>query len=138
VSSTDEVMDELAAALGAVRGIPFAGASGYEWAHTDGHVARIEAVTADAALLLSEWCFDRRDTAKALWAAGQGLLASPGDERLFRMRMRAHDLAGNPAGVEAVMDELCRVVESLEPHDDLHPDTVALYEELSRRRRRTG
>lgn len=138
VSSADDVIDELAAALGAVRGTPFAGATGYEWAHADGYLARIEAIVADAALLLSEWCYDRRDAARALWAAGQGLLASPGDERLFRMRMRAHDLAGNPAGVESVMEELCRVVESLEPHDDLHPETVALYEELSRRRRRTG
>jgi hypothetical protein len=137
-SSADEVMDELTAALAAIRGVPFAGGTGYEWAHAAGWVARTESIAADAALLLSEWCYDRRDTAKALWAAGQGLLASPGDERLFRMRMRAHDLAGNPAGVESAMAELCRFVESLEPHDDLHPETVALYEELIRRRRRTG
>jgi hypothetical protein len=122
-----------------VRGMPFEGAGGgYEWAHTEGLLGRIEAITADAALLLAEWNLDRRDTARAMWAAGQGLRASPGDERLFRIRMRAHDQAGNPAGVESVMAELCRVVEALEPFDDLHPETVALYDELSRRRRRTG
>ena len=138
-NGTEATMDRLADALRAVRGMPFEGAGGgYEWAHTEGLLARIEAITADAALLLAEWHFDRRDTTKAMWAAGQGLLASPGDERLFRIRMRAHDQAGNPAGVESVMDELCRIVEALEPFDDLHPETVALYEELSRRRRRTG
>jgi hypothetical protein len=138
-NGTEATMDRLADALNAVRGMPFEGAGGgYEWAHTEGLLARIEAVTADAALLLAEWNLDRRDSAKAMWAAGQGLLASPGDERLFRIRMRAHDQAGNPAGVESVMAELCRVVEALEPLDDLHPETVALYEEVSRRRRRTG
>jgi hypothetical protein len=35
------------------------------------------------------------------------------------------------------MDELYRVVEALEPYD-LHPETVALYEELRRRGRPTG
>ena len=71
-------------------------------------------------------------------AAGQGLLASPGDEVLYRERMLACDLAGNPAGVEAVMDELVAVAEALEPYDTLHPATIALYERLSHRRRRTG
>lgn len=138
-NGTEATMDRLADALDAVRGMPFEGAGGgYEWAHTEGLLARIEAIAADAALLLAEWHLDRRDTAKAMWAASQGLLASPGDERLFRIRMRAHDQAGNPAGVESVMAELCRVVEAIEPFDDLHPETVGLYEELSRRRRRTG
>ena len=137
--ATDAVIEELAAALGAARGVPFEGSgAGYEWAHTEGLIARIEAVAADAALLLAEWFLDRRDTTRALWAAAQGLLASPGDERLFRARMRAHDLAGNPAGVESVMEELCHVVEALEPYDELHPETLALYEELRRRGRRTG
>lgn len=138
-SATDPVIEELAAALGDLRGVPFEGAgSGYEWAHTEGLIARITAVATDAALLLTEWYLDRRDSARTLWAATQGLLASPGDERLFRARMQAHDLAGNPEGVEAVMAELCHVVEALEPYDQLHPETVALYEELRRRGRRTG
>ena len=39
--------------------------------------------------------------------------------------MLACDLAGNPAGVEAVMDELVAAAEALEPYDTLHPETVA-------------
>jgi hypothetical protein len=49
--------------------------------------------------------------------------------------MLACDLAGNPAGVESVMDELCEVVETLQPYDELHPETLALYERISHRRR---
>jgi hypothetical protein len=36
------------------------------------------------------------------------------------------------------MDELVAAAEALEPYDTLHPETVALYERLSHRRRRTG
>ena len=52
--------------------------------------------------------------------------------------MQAHDHAGNVAGVEAVMQELRRLVESGEPYDSIHPDTVAYYEQLTQRARRTG
>ena len=49
--------------------------------------------------------------------------------------MLACDLAGNPTGIETVMNELCEVVEALEPYDSLHPETLALYDRLSRRQR---
>ena len=42
--------------------------------------------------------------------------------------MLACHLAGNPAGIEAAMDELCAVVETLEPYDSLQPETLALYD----------
>ncbi|MDP9404521.1 MAG: LysM peptidoglycan-binding domain-containing protein [Actinomycetota bacterium] len=133
-------MEALAAALGLVRGLPFEGSKeGYEWAYAEGLVARISSIVADAAHLVAQWAIEEGDTGQALWAAAQGLLASPGDEVLFRDRMRAHDRAGNPAGVESVMSELCHVVEGLEPYDSLHPETQALYQELCRgRKRRAG
>jgi hypothetical protein len=52
--------------------------------------------------------------------------------------MLAADAAGNPAGVEAVLDELCQVVEALEPYDALHPETLAVYERVSRRHQAAG
>jgi hypothetical protein len=52
--------------------------------------------------------------------------------------MLAADAAGNPAGVEAAMTELCMVLDALEPYDGLHPETVALYEPLSHRHRPDG
>jgi hypothetical protein len=68
------------------------------------------------------------------WAARKGLLVSPYDERLYRMLLRAADLAGNPAGVESVMTELVKVVaDEREPLASIHPSTLALYRQLSRR-----
>lgn len=134
-----ETMAALRQQLARIRGLPFSDTrGGYEWAFTEGLAARSEAVCADAAHLLAEWSLEQEDTRGAIEAATQGLLASPGDERLFRVRMLAHDLAGNPAGVESVMRELCAVVDALEPYDSLHPETVALYERLARHLRGTG
>jgi hypothetical protein len=50
--------------------------------------------------------------------------------------MLAADAAGNPAGVEAVMDELLLRLdeENLEPYDTLHEETRTLYERLMRHR----
>lgn len=133
-----EAVRLLRSALDLVRGQPFESVRGYEWAHSEGLIAHAEALVADAAHRLAELCVDRHDPAGAQWAAARGLRAAPGYEVLYRDRMLAFDLAGDPGGVETVMDELCAVVEALEPYDDLHPETVALYERLSHRRRRTG
>ncbi len=65
----------------------------------------------------------------------EGLWVSPYDERLYRMLLRAADLAGNPAGVEAVMSELLHLVaDDVEPFDSVHPETTDLYRSLTRRR----
>jgi len=55
----------------------------------------------------------------------EGLLASPGNEALFRDRMLAADAAGNPAAVEAIMDEVCDFIDGSNPYDALHPETLA-------------
>jgi hypothetical protein len=56
------------------------------------------------------------------------------DERLFRILLRAPDAAGHPAGVEAAMDQLVRLVaDDVEPYDAVHPETIELYRKLSRR-----
>lgn len=82
---------------------------------------------------MARWSIDRGEIERALWASSQGLRAAPGDEVLYRDRMQAHDHAGNLAGVESVMKELRGIVEDGEPYDSIHPDTVAHYEELTRR-----
>jgi hypothetical protein len=52
------------------------------------------------------------------------------------MLLRAADLSGNPAGVEAVMGELIKLVaDDVEPFDSIHPATIDLYRSLSRRKR---
>ncbi|MGH9194255.1 MAG: AfsR/SARP family transcriptional regulator, partial [Acidimicrobiia bacterium] len=138
-AAPDAAVRLLRTALELIRGLPFAGArQGYEWAYAEGFVARMETVVAEAAHHLAQLALEARDAELAQWAACQGLRASPGDEVLFRDRMLACDQAGNPAGVEAVMDELVAAVEAVEPYDTLHPETLALYQRLSHRRRRTG
>jgi len=127
--------ETLRSAIDLVRGRPFDSTRGYEWAYSESLIAHIEATIADAAHQLAQLYLDAGDANAAIAVAVQGLVAAPADEVLYRDRMLACDLAGNPAGVESVMDELCEVVATLEPYDDLHPETLTLYERLSHRKR---
>lgn len=118
-------------ALGLVRGPPFAEVD-WPWAVTEGLAAAMESEIVDLAAKASEAAFARDDLATAAWATEQGLLASPYDERLYRLLMRIADRSGNPAGVRAVMARLSAVLaEEVEPADAVHPETWALYERLT-------
>ena len=122
-------------ALELVRGRPFDGLRATDWLILEGVGPAVEARVVDVATSFAEWCLDAGDPAGATWSARRGLLASPYDERLYRVLMRAADAAGNPAGVEAVMTELVRLVaDDVEPFDSVHPETLDLYRSLSRRR----
>ncbi|MGO9873841.1 MAG: BTAD domain-containing putative transcriptional regulator [Acidimicrobiia bacterium] len=127
--------ETLRSAMDLVRGKPFDNPRGYEWAYSESLIAHIEATIADAAHQLAQLCLDAGDADEAISVAIRGLVAAPGDEILYRDRMLACDLAGNPAGVETVMDELCEFVEALEPYDELHAETLSLYERISHRKR---
>ena len=125
-----KAMETFRSALNLVRGEPFAAVQGFNWVPPEGHQARVEALVVDNAHRMVELCLAAGDPTGADWAAHQGLLASPANEILYRDRMLAADAAGNPAGVEAAMAELCDVLEADDPTDRVHPDTLALYEEL--------
>jgi DNA-binding SARP family transcriptional activator len=125
--------DDLRAALDLVRGRPFEGVRPrtYGWALLD-LAAVMESAVVDAADRLAELRLQALDAPGAQWAARCGLKISPYDERLYRRLMLAADLAGNPAGVEAVMEELLKRLDddSFEPWDALHDETRKLYERL--------
>ena len=122
-------------ALDLVRGMPFDGLRSADWVILEGIGPAIEAAVVDLSGRLAGACLSRGDARGAQWAARQGLLVSPYDERLYRMLMRAADLGGNPAGVESAMSELVRLVaDDIEPLDSVHPSTVELYRSLTRRR----
>jgi len=122
------------AALELVRGRPFDGLRSPDWALLEGIEASIEAGVVDLACRLAEASLTQRDPSVAERAARQALRVSPYDERLFRILMRAADMAGNPAGVESVMAELVHLVAGeVEPFDVVHPETLELYRTLSRR-----
>lgn len=123
-------------AMSLVRGEAFQGLRAIDWIVLEGFVANIEAQVVDVATGLAEHFLGVGDASGAEWAARQGLRISHYDERLYRVLMRAADAAGNPAGVERVMDELTSLVaEEVEPYDMVHPETAALYARLARGRR---
>ncbi len=128
---------DLRRALELVRGRPFQGAKprSYGWAQLD-EVPVMESSIVDAADHLAGLLLHAGDHGGCQWAARRGLVTAPYDERLYRKLMLAADAAGNPAGVEAVMDELLLRLdeENLEPYDTLHEETRALYERLTRHR----
>jgi DNA-binding SARP family transcriptional activator len=122
-------------ALDLVRGRPFEGLRSSDWPILEGIGPAIESSVVDLSGRLAGACLRAGDARGAEWSARKGLLVSPYDERLYRMLLRAADLAGNPAGVEAVMAELVRLVaEGVEPLESVHPSTLQLYRSLTRRK----
>jgi DNA-binding SARP family transcriptional activator len=122
-------------ALDLVRGRPFEGLRSSDWPILEGIGPAIESSVVDLSGRLAGACLRAGDARGAEWSARKGLLVSPYDERLYRMLLRAADLAGNPAGVEGVMAELVRLVaEGVEPLESVHPSTLQLYRRLTRRR----
>ena len=85
-------------ALELVRGRPFEGLRSSDWPILEGIGPAIEAAVVDLSGRLAGACLAAGDARGAEWAARQGLLVSPYDERLYRMLMRAADVGGNPGG----------------------------------------
>ncbi len=130
----------LTQALTLVGGEPLVGIGrGYGWVGS--HRGMIVAQIVDAAEELAEVRLATDDWRAAEWAARQGLRAMPCDERLYRLLMRTAHAAGNIPGVHQVFHELCDAVADpdagAEPEETLHPDTIALYEELTASVRRS-
>jgi DNA-binding SARP family transcriptional activator len=126
----------LAEALTLVGGEPFTGAGrGFGWIGP--HRGVIVAQVVDAADELAEIRLAAGDWRGAEWAARQGLRAFPCDERMYRILMRSAHAAGNVPGVERAYRELCAAVADpdagVEPHDSVHPETLALLEQLTPR-----
>jgi DNA-binding SARP family transcriptional activator len=134
------------AALGLVRGPLLAGLRSADWSVLEGLQSEMERAIVQLAVDLAEHCLTRDDGQGAEHALRRGLLASPYDERLYRLLFQAADRQGNPAGVESAMADLVRLVsgQALEQQQaqcggpvDLaawvHPDTVDIYRSLSRR-----
>jgi DNA-binding SARP family transcriptional activator len=121
-------------ALALVRGRPFDGLDRGEWAQLEGHMAAVEASVVALACRLGEHALDHGDGGLAHWAALQGLLVSPWDERLYRLLMRAADELGNRGGVDAALRSLALALElEGDPLLGIHPKTSALYRSLTAR-----
>jgi DNA-binding SARP family transcriptional activator len=130
---------ERVAALKLVRGQPFDG-FGDEWVDVEMLRTDMVAAVVDLAADVAECALAEGDPALAFRAARSGLRASPYEERLYRLAMRAADAEGSTGKLHALMNELRRVLDvHVEPDDRIQRETVALYEELTsavRRRER--
>ncbi|MHB8219242.1 MAG: AfsR/SARP family transcriptional regulator [Acidimicrobiales bacterium] len=131
-------------ALSLVRGRPFEGLRRPDWTVLEGISATVEETVAQLAIQVAEHELNLGDGARASAAARRGLLASPYDERLYRILLKSADQQGNPAGVESAMAELVcllgggarpgqAVRSGLRPEKYVHPATTELYRALSRR-----
>jgi DNA-binding SARP family transcriptional activator len=124
----------LAESLDLVMGEPFTGAGrGFAWVGT--HRGIIVAQVIDAAEALAELHLASGNWRAAEWAARKGLRVFPTDERMYRILMRTASASGNVPGVHRVFRELCQVIADpdtgVEPEDSVHPETVALLEDLT-------
>ncbi|HWL41773.1 MAG TPA: BTAD domain-containing putative transcriptional regulator [Ilumatobacter sp.] len=115
--------------LALVQGPPFDGA-GFDWAHRDQDVADASALIERAVDMLVDLALQADDIDVAREAVTRGLRGLPGDEQLYRRRMRLEARAGNHAGVVAAYDELTTHLAEF----DTQPAaaTSALYHELIR------
>jgi hypothetical protein len=82
-----------------LRGLPFTSSLGYHWAHEEGLDSAATETAARAAELLARHDLTVGNPQGADWAAKTGLLAAPGDRRLWRIRLLA---APGPAALELI------------------------------------
>jgi DNA-binding SARP family transcriptional activator len=118
--------------LALIDGPPFA-ADGYDWAHLAQYVADAEALIERTSEHLIDLALTAGDTDLARHAALQGLRGLPGNEVLYRSRLRIENQAGNQTAVHTAYHELITYLTDLdtEPSDQ----TSTLYRQLTRQGR---
>jgi len=125
--------DDLRSALSLIIGQPFSG--GHFWWIDIPLVETVRAEIVDAAETLAEFELAIASPRAAAKAARAGLLAEPSAEQLWRAVMRAEHAAGNLAGVAEAWRRCLDAIEEIAPDGEPHPDTAALYNELTQRTR---
>ncbi|MGH9242922.1 MAG: LysM peptidoglycan-binding domain-containing protein [Acidimicrobiales bacterium] len=130
---SSEAIGLLREGLDLVVGPPF-DAAGYDWAHRDQDVAEACTLIEHATERLVDLALaaDLIDVARD--AIVRGLRGLPGNEELYRCRMRVEHCGGNLPGVSAAYEELVTYLADLETEPS--PSTTALYEDLVRPARR--
>lgn len=128
-------------ALQLVRGEPFLGAGrGYAWTSAIGTTIIVAVVDIAEQVGLSR--LERDDPRGAERAARAGLTISPGEERLYRILLRAAAAQDSKPMVERLYRELLDVLADpdlgIEPEETVSDDTVELFNDLMGGRRRTA
>lgn len=128
-ASSSEAITLLREGLSLVSGPPF-DAVGYDWAYRDQDVAEASTLIEQAADRLVELALEAGQVDVAREAVVRGLRGLPGNEELYRCRMRVEHHAGNLPGVTAAYEELVAYLDDLETEPS--PATSALFHELAR------
>lgn len=128
-ASSSEAITLLREGLSLVTGPPF-DAVGYDWAYRDQDVAEASTLIEQAAERLVELALEAGQVDVAREAVVRGLRGLPGNEELYRCRMRVEHHAGNLPGVTAAYEELVTYLDDLETEPS--PATSALFHELAR------
>ena len=131
--STGEALELLSEALDLIAGEPYDDI-GCEWAFDSQLTFKAAQAIESTALRAVELALTADDPAVARSAISQALLAMPGNEVLYRARMRVEAHLGNRAGVRDVYAELRAVLADLGSDcgdgGDPSPASRRLYEQL--------
>jgi DNA-binding SARP family transcriptional activator len=121
--------DDLRAVISLINGQPFTGS--YFWWIDIPLIETVRAEVVDAAETLAEFELTTGSPRAAAKAARAGLMAEASAEQLWRAVMRAEHAAGNLAGVTEAWRRCLDAIEDIAPGGEPHPDTVALYRQLT-------
>jgi two-component SAPR family response regulator len=102
---------ELRRGLELVRDLPFSG-TGYLWPDAEGITSQLVITVITAAIMAAELDLQRGRTDGVFWATAQGLKVLSAHEELFALRMKAHALKGDLAGVRFEFDSYQRAIAS--------------------------
>jgi DNA-binding SARP family transcriptional activator len=129
-ASSAEAIRLLSDAIDMVDGQPFDDA-GYDWAYSEQLVSEANSLIIAAACQLTTLALADGLVDVARNGVRRALRAVPGDEDLYRCRLRVEGHSGNLAGVRSAYAELVTALKTL----DVKPseETVALYTQLVRR-----
>lgn len=114
LAECDDLDDTAAVALllpavDLLEGAPFSGTD-YLWSDAEGISSAAVLAATSAATELARRCLALGDVHGVFAATGRGLMVLPGHEELVSLRMRAHDTAGDRAGVRDEWERYLRVL----------------------------
>ena len=109
--SPDAAVVELHRGLELVRDLPFSG-TGYLWPDAEGITSQLVITVITAAIMSAELDLQRGRPDGVFWATAQGLKVLGAHEELFALRMKAHALKGDLAGVRFEFDSYQRAIAS--------------------------
>lgn len=127
----DEAVEILRGALELVTGPPFTyrarGRQSFTWIDTEHWMSKTEALVVKAAWTMWNLCSEAGDCDGAIWAAHQGLLASPTNTELTDCLLRAHLARGDRSAAETVYRSHLRALDQLDLGDP-EESTIELWE----------